>query len=151
MGDLAVVPAETEIKGILEGLRDSAALQLPVARFHALKVLFFDALDTVVKMSPDFMLREFPKDGDDKNDYDELHALISQHVGRGVARSRLIGVATTILKEMGEIYKKELLPSLRKDKRLVEIEAETDPEKLRAEIVSMETHLAEAVKEVSFG
>ena len=52
---------------------------------------------------------------------------------------------------MGEVYRKEVLPLLKKDPKLLEIEKETDPEKLQEEISSMQAHLDEAVKEVSFG
>jgi len=74
-------------------------------RFEAMKNLFYVTLEAIKATSPEFLVREC---GEDEELSAVVRECVNKHVGLSVAQARLLGVATTQLKEMGDLYRKEL-------------------------------------------
>lgn len=63
-------------------------------------------------------------------------------LGHAVAKSKLIGVGTTVIKEMGNLYRKEIKKAVKDP-----IRSEKDPSKVEARIKECSSRLEELVSE----
>lgn len=111
-------------------LESLGSLKGPDTRFKALHGLFAESINGLRASSIDYIMSDIPKG---KKGYEKLHQMLDQHVGLLITRTKLIGVATTVLKQMSDLYKSELkawedalqlrLDSVRNAKRLEDVEA----------------------------
>lgn len=117
-------------KVLSQNLESLGSLKGPDTRFQALYGLFVEAINGLRASSVDYILQDIPKS---KKGYEKLYIMLDQHVGLLVTRTKLIGVATTVLKQMSELYRSELkswedalqarVESVRNSNRLEDIDA----------------------------
>lgn len=117
-------------KVLSQNLESLGSLKGPDTRFQALYGLFVEAINGLRASSVDYILQDIPKS---KKGYEKLYIMLDQHVGLLVTRTKLIGVATTVLKQMSDLYRSELkawedalqarVESVRNSNRLEDIDA----------------------------
>lgn len=76
----------------------------PVRRVDELERLHNDCRRSIDALEPEFILQGIPEDS---KEWKIAFQMLSDHVGRMMAKSKLIGVDTTIMKELREIKRKE--------------------------------------------
>ncbi len=109
---------------VLQKLGRDTSITRPVDRLLAQRSLLDQTLKTMGEMSPKFILGQLPDET--AKVYELVQATVNKHVGLGVATARLAGVAGTLLKQMGELWRKEIEPNLPGDPQLSEILESTD-------------------------
>jgi len=91
---------------VAERLRESLGLSDPLLRVRELERLYNDCQKSLKELDVEFILKDIPQD---RKEWKALFQIFSDHVGRCMARSKLIGVATTVIKELREVKRKEKL------------------------------------------
>lgn len=97
------------------------------SRMASLKFLYNQAVDTLSRLTPDFILQELPNDDDE---WEEFHDRLQKHVGIAVARAKLLAVGKDLIKEMAALDRKDRVPDQTLD--LEKIKRLTDPKQLDA-------------------